>query len=218
MELKYKSWNTLPVGKYMEIRNIVLGDEDNKDIRILSVLCDCGIDDILNAPIGEVVRLKTDASFLNNKFKTTKKYDKIVIGGKKYNITTDFRKVTTAQFIDFETFYKDFDNNYPQVLATFIIPEGHKYNDGYDALETAELFKSELDIETAENACFFFARNSQRSLKAELMHLMWETMKVTIKTRKTPIGKKMLEIMGMIKQQIELITGSDKLMRSLTQN
>ena len=215
-ELKYKSWNTLPIGKYEEIRDILRSGSEHMDVEILSVLCDCNLDTLLNMRIVDLTELKKQAMFITKPLKVKDRlmFNSIKIDGVKYNIFTDMRKVTTAQFIDFQTFYQDYEKNYCNILACFIIPEGHTYNDGYDAMELAELFREKLDVETAENVCFFFARRSERSYRKGLTSLIFQIAKMGIRTR-TPQTK---EIIQTLATQREHITGLGKLMKSLTQN
>ena len=220
IELRYKSWGQLPIGKYEQIKDIIRGEVENSDVEVLSVLCDCDINDILNAPISEFRRLMGEASFLNTKLniKDRLRFKSIVIDGVKYVVHTDFKDITTAQYIDFQTFYKDFEKNYCNVLATFIIPEGHQYNDGYDAMETAELFREKLSVEVAENACFFFAQRSKRSFVRGLVRLVWRTTLMEARA-KDPLIRANLKIARKeLTRQIELITGLGRLMRLHTLN
>lgn len=220
IELKYKSWSQLPIGKYEKIKEVIRGEVENSDVEILSILCDCDIDDILNAPIAEFRRLMGEASYLNTKLdiKDRLRFKSIVIDGTKYIVNTNFKDITTAQYIDFQTFYKDFEKNYCNVLATFIIPEGHTYNDGYDALETAELFREKLSVETAENACFFFAKRSKTSFVRGLVRLVWRTVLMEARAKDPVIKANLTTARKELMRQIELITGLGRLMKSHIQN
>lgn len=218
-ELKYKSWGTLPIGKYEKIKEIIRSEGDNTDIEILAVLCDCDTDELLNAPVGEVRRLLNEGLFitkpLNVKDRLRNKY--ITLDGVKYVVHTDFKDITTAQYIDFQTFYKDYEKNYCNVLATFIIPEGCVYNDGYDALEVAEIFREKMPVEVAENACFFFAQRSKRSFLKGLVCLVWRVTMMEIRTKDPTLKAKWTESRKEILKQIDAIIGLGRLMRSHTQ-
>jgi hypothetical protein len=214
----------LPIGKYERIKEIIReaaeADVENSDIEILSVLCDCDVEDLLNAPVSEVRRLLREGAFLtkslNVKDRLKNKY--ITIDGVKYIVHTDFKDITTAQYIDFQTFYKDYEKNYCNVLATFIIPEGHQYNDGYDALETAEIFREKMPVEVAENACFFFAQRSKRSYLRGLRRLVWRTTLMEARAKDPTIKKNLTEARKVLMRQIEDITGLGRLMRSHIQS
>lgn len=220
MELKYKSWGTLPVGKYEKIKEIIRDEVENGDIEILAVLCDCTPDELLNSPVGEVRRLLADGAFILKKpdVKDRLRNKYITLDGVKYVVHTDFKDITTAQYIDFQTFYKDFEKNYCNVLACFILPEGHKYNDGYDALEVAEVFREKMPVEVAENACFFFAKRSKNSYLKGLIRLVWGTTMMEIR-EKDPVRKiKLKETRMSLMKDIEGIIGLGRLMKSHIQN
>lgn len=216
MELKYKSWGTLPIGKYEQIKDIIRSESENSDVEILAVLCDCDVETLLNAPVGEVRRLLREGAFLskglNVKDRLRNKY--ITIDGVKYVVHTDFKDITTAQYIDFQTFYKDYEKNYCNILATFIIPDGHVYNDGYDAMETAETFREKMPVEVAENACFFFACRSKDSYLKGLRRLVLRTALMEVKEKDPTIRKSLTTARKELMKQIEDITGLGRLMKS----
>lgn len=220
IELKYKSWAMLPIGKYEHIKEIIRDGVENSDVEILSVLCDCDVNDILNAPVSKVMQLKKDAMYLNTKLnvKDRLKYKHITIDGVKYEVHTDFKDITTAQYIDFQTFYKDYEKNYCNVLATFIIPEGHNYNDGYDALETAELFREKMPVEVAENACFFFACRCKSSLSRGLRRLIWATTMKAVREKNPTVKGELLRTREELMKQNDAIAGLAKSMRLLIQS
>lgn len=215
-ELRYKSWDTLPIGKYQEIKEILRSVTPHTDIEILSVLCGCSCDEILNMPICDMMALKEQANFITKPIKVKDRltYNSIKIDGVKYNIVTDMRKVSTAQFLDFQTFYQDYDKNYCNVLACVIVPDGYKYNEGYDALELAETLKEKLDIQTAENVCFFFAKCSESSLRKGLTRLIFQTAKMWIKTR----DPRMKDLIKELAAQREHLIGLGRLMKSHIRN
>lgn len=217
LELKYKSWAQLPIGKYEQIKDIIRGEVENSDVEILAVLCDCDVDDILNAPVSKVMQLKKESMFLNTKLdvKERLKYKSITIDNVKYVVHTDFRDITTAQYIDFQTFYKDYEKNYCNVLATFIIPEGHQYNDGYDALEVAEIFREKMPVEVAENACFFFACRSERSLKKGLRTMILQIALREARTKDEQTRKELEKARKELMSQRDAIAGLGKSMRLL---
>ena len=219
MDIKYKNWGSLPIGKYERIKEIIRSEGENTDIEILAVLCDCSVDDVLNSPVGEVMRLKKEILFLNKPLnvKDRLKHKAITIDGVKYIVHTDFKDITTAQYLDFQTFFKDYEKNYCNVLACFIVPEGHKYNDGYDALETAEIFREKMPVEVAENACFFFAKRSKRSYLKGLVCLLWRTMMMEIRTKDPTLKVKWTRSRKEITKQIDAITGLGRLMKYHTQ-
>ena len=219
LKLKYNSWLTLPIGAYERIKELIREGGENYEAELLSILCGVDIDVIMNLPIRIFSRLIKESSFLLEKpdIKSRLKFKSIVIDGIKYNILTDFKDITTAQYIDFQTFYKDFEKYYCNILACFIIPEGHQYNDGYDAMETAELFREKLSVEVAENACFFFASRSKGSFLKGLRCLVWRVMKMEIRSRNPEMKEKLTKTREELMKEIDVISGLGRLMKLHTQ-
>ena len=216
LQLKYKAWNELPIGQYEKIKEIIRSESEDMDVEILAVLCGVDVDTILNMPVSEVWKMKAQMGWLFTPLNVRDrlKYKYIKLDGVKYVVHTDFKDITTAQYIDFQTFYQDYEQNYCNVLACFIIPEGHKYNDGYDALETAEIFREKLSVEAAENACFFFAQRSKDSFLRGLRRLTWTTTLKEAKTKNLEIRKMWTKTREELMKQSDVIDGLGKSMRS----
>ena len=64
--------------------------------------------------------------------------------------------VTTAQYVDFTNYSKS--NDISKMLSVFMIPEGHKYNDGYDMLQVINDI-NDLPVTVVNDAAFFFGRH-----------------------------------------------------------
>lgn len=220
LKLKYNSWLTLPIGVYEKIKGIIRDGGENYEVELLSLLCGVDSDVIMNLPIRIFSRLIKDAGFIMTKpdVKSRLKFKSIVIDGVKYNIFTDFKDITTAQYIDFQTFYSDFEKYYCNILACFIIPEGHNYNDGYDAMETAELFRDKLSVEVAENACFFFASRSKDSLLNGLRRLVWRVTLMEVRTKNPEMKENLTKTRLELMKEIDVITSLGKLMMSHISN
>ena len=61
--------------------------------------------------------------------------------------------MTAAQFIDYQNYIGT--EHFEDYLSVFFIPEGHKYNDGYD-IEQVKKDLLELDFPTVKSVAFFF--------------------------------------------------------------
>lgn len=102
--------------------------------------------------------------------------DVLKVNGREYVVTKDLGKITTSQFIDYTNYCKD-GGNMIGMLSCFLIPKGHKYDDGYD-MERAKSDIGDLSIVTVNNYCFFFRKKWLSSQKASLLYLMVETLKL----------------------------------------
>lgn len=81
---------------------------------------------------------------------------KLVLNGRKYYTDCLIGNISTAQYIDF-TNYNKAEASMDKIISVFIIPEGHKYNDGYDMLQVINDVGS-MPVPTAASIAFFFGR------------------------------------------------------------
>lgn len=190
IEVKIKSWRDCHIDTYFEIVD-VLEQEDlsaaEKDIKILSILCDVDEDTIWSMDISKAKELISQAAWVNNfDFDQNAKYKKLILNGQTYTIDTNLEHFTTAQYIDFQTFWakKDMRNYMGNLLACFVIPKGKKYADGYDVAELANLITSELDIVSAQEILFFSQRRLLTSIQALRTYLMLQMRKMKKKLTK----------------------------------
>ena len=128
----------------------------DKQVEIIAILSGKTADEVLLLPLAEYSAMAAKTAFLREYCKPTEigedwRYEDLVP-------VTDFRKINTAQYIDFQTFSKDFPHTLPQLLSVFLVPEGMAYNDGYDVLFVQEQVKKIPLADALGLAAFFFAR------------------------------------------------------------
>ena len=132
------NYRDLPIGLYLEICDIDRREdlEDiNKQVSIISVLTGMAEEDIYNLPLEEYRQLAAKSHYLSHPYEgeilTAKNY---IVGKFTLVPVEDYRKITTAQYIDFQTFAKDVERNIVEILSCMLIPKGKKYNQDYDVL------------------------------------------------------------------------------------
>ena len=146
IELKYDSWEKISVNVFEKLNNAIENTEEsgndivdylNKQIAILSVLCDVDEDRIVELSKDEFAELTAQTDFLNE---TPKKniISNLTLNGKEYEIFLSVGDMNMNQLIDFHTLYKDREKNFKQILAIFILPKGKKYCEGYDIKEVID--------------------------------------------------------------------------------
>ena len=126
IKLKYDNWSKITIDVYERLKTIntePTTEEETFDanVKLLTILCDCSEDDIINLPLLDFTILMGKTEFL----KTMPKYnlqDKYIIGDKMFDVVQSVKKMSTAQFIDFQTLVKNKDENTANILACFIIP------------------------------------------------------------------------------------------------
>lgn len=205
MKLKIDDFSKLTLRKFYEIDKLKnTEDVVDYEIGVIAILCDCTTNDILELPIGEYKQLRAEAQFLAN-FPDIKPNcpDNITINGKKYDIMRDLDKVTTAQYIDFQSYLK-MENNVQYVLSCFLIPEGKKYMSGYNIDEVINDIL-ELDIKSALSVCFFFTSLYLLSISS-ILHSLESRLKKQIRKTK---DKEMREKLMSLRTQIDSLINGD---------
>ena len=189
-----KSYEELSISKYRELIGIekVDGEDTEYGIQILSVLSDMEPDELLEMPLEDFSKLMANTKFLYKEierkgYKELK--NKIEIGGETYQVVKNARDLCAGQYIDYKTYVsrENFLEMLPYILTVFLIPEGHKYNNGYDIVELANKFDKEVDILTALSISDFFLHQSKMSMMSSITYLKWKMKKMMKKEQKTEI-------------------------------
>lgn len=132
------SWEALTYGDYMQLVQIGEADipENYKTTHLLSILTGEKVEDLESLQITTFMKLVPHLRFLNEKPKDIKHKSEYEVNGRKYIVQADVDKICTAQFLDYSSYIKEkYDTNGPNTIklaSCFLIPEGHKYGDGYD--------------------------------------------------------------------------------------
>lgn len=167
------NYNDLPIGKYIEITRIVRDDtlpEVDRQVRMLSILSGRTEDDILNAPVTDFAELSRTARFLERPPETKPEARDIYEAGAfRLVAVRDARKMTAAQYIDFQTFGRDAGNNIVEMLSCLLVPEGMRYNDGYDVLEVQAAIREHMDCVSALGVYAFFFESLRTSMRGILI-------------------------------------------------
>ena len=154
-----ESYNELPVGKYLEIQEIIKEDmsDIDKQVAIIAVLTDLTENEVLNIPITEYKGYAEKSMFLDRHMDVPKQVASVYeIGDWKLIPTTDIRKMTTAQYIDFQTFIKEKEKYLKNICACFLLPVGKKYGEGYKISKVVEDIGNSFSIVDAHSIFFFF--------------------------------------------------------------
>lgn len=132
------SWESLTYGEYMQLVQIGEANipENYKTTHLLSILTGESVEDIESLQITTFMKLVPHLQFLNEKPKDVEHKNEYEVNGRKYIVQADVDKICTAQFLDYSSYIKEkYDTNGPNTVklaSCFLVPEGHKYGDGYD--------------------------------------------------------------------------------------
>lgn len=149
------SWKELPLGKYRQISG--LKEDEDWQWNVLAILNDTTYEDIVSRPLEETMRLSRELHrWIDDKVIIHPVRKQYVINGKKYDFRGYPNDITTSMYIDFHNTGRKVPEDMPDMLSIFMVPEGHKYNDGYD-MDEVKKDMSELNVEDAMSVCDFFS-------------------------------------------------------------
>lgn len=197
MKLKYKGWEDISVNIFQKLKAIETGigdmlDNLNANIQMLSVLCDCDEDKIASLSTTEFSRLLSQTEFLKEMPKA-KIHDKYMVNGKRYDVFVSLKEMSVAQYIDFQSYSKDKERYFNELLTVFLIPHGKKYGEGYDVADVAEELGNHLSIVDAYSILFFFILLYQ-TLTRVTLDCSLKDMRKMMKKAKTKEEKEKLEM------------------------
>ena len=187
------TYRDLPIGMYLEICEISRREdieELNKQVSILAILTGRSEDEIYDLSITDYKDLVVKSRFLGNT------YDGEVLIPKTYLLEgwelkplKDYRQITTAQYIDFQTFAKDVEKNIVEILSVMLVPKGKKYNQDYDVIELQQVLRRTLSVADAFTLIAFFFVQYKQSIKDSLIC----SMKAAMRLRDPEKRKRMLK-------------------------
>lgn len=148
------NWSDITIKQFLKLQDCLsIKDEFDRLCKIIDVVYSIDSD---NLNISEFAQYSKSLNFLKEdvptNIKILKKYN---INNKVYKLDGLLGHVTASQYIDFNNYLKT--NDIVKMLSVFLIPEGHKYNDGYDITEVFTDIEM-LPISVANSICFFFVR------------------------------------------------------------
>ena len=172
MKLKFDNWKKITIEIYDKLKALKTDVNTEEEIievnvQMLSILCDVDENDILNLGLDEFQELIYKSEFLKDIPKVNLN-DEYNINGVVYCVHRNLRTLTTAQYIDFQTLYKDKEVKLKNLLACFLIPKGKKYGEDYDVLEVADEIYKHMSIVDANSVMFFFTLQYQVLIKVML--------------------------------------------------
>lgn len=158
------NYRDLPVGKYEEIVRLCNEEmtEVDRKVAILSILTGKTEDEILKLPLPTFTEYSAKSRFLEHECPenlipgVSRAYH---LGGFVLLPVTDIRKITAAQFIDFQEFSKQKETKMVEMLSCFLVPRGMDYGEGYDVLEVHQAIREEMSVaEMLALIAFFFGK------------------------------------------------------------
>lgn len=202
------NYRDLSIGMYLEICEIDSRtdiDDLHKQVCIIAILSGMAEEDIYNLPIEDYKELAAKALFLS------KEYDGEVLTAKTYIVdrwtlipVADFRKITTAQYIDFQTFAAEGEKRIVEILSTMLVPKGKKYNQDYDVIELQEALRKHLSVADALSLFAFFFVQYNQLIKDSLTFSKEMVLQMKDKEKKESLLKEIQRTEDLLKDGVGL--------------
>ena len=156
-------WNDVTVSQFLELQELIkIEDETDRLLAIIELFFG---EDAVNLPLYEFNKKIKELDFLKTEVPKNHIVNTATVNGRKYKVDALVGHISTAQYVDFTNYMKeDPEKNITKCLSVFFIPEGHKYNDGYDMLQVIDDMGS-LPIDIAMSESFFFSRQYKKFIK-----------------------------------------------------
>ena len=189
------NYRDLSIGMYLDICEIDRREdieELHKQVQIISLLTGEEEEDIYNLPLEDYKELSAKTAYLR------KPYDGEVLMAKVYRVgewvlspVQDFRKITTAQYIDFQTFSKEGERRVVEILSTMLVPKGKKYNQDYDVLELQKDLREHMSVVDALTLFAFFFVQFNQLIRDSLISCKEEARLIPDKKKREQIMKEL---------------------------
>ena len=191
-------YKDITVGRYNADILPIIKEGDKLDpvdfqVHLIAALNGLTEKQVLDLPLAKYTELAMAAKFLETPCDTSavgRLADRYTLGDVTLIPCKDYEAMTAAQFIDFQQLSKDLEANTIALLSVFLVPEGHKYNSGYDVAEVRQAIADHLSVQDAmEILGFFFGqlpellRDSLASLESTAKRLKDKKKRATLLER-----------------------------------
>ena len=168
------NWDNITIEKYytiMDILNDETDDDITKNVKLVAIMLDKDEEEIWDMDLSEAGDYISRLMFLNKFDIPSHPNMNIKLPGFDLKVMKDVTKINVAQYVDFQNFVKlPLREGMDKILSIFLIPEGFKYNDGYDIIEVQKTIRENLSFRVAEGLLGFFLRKYGRSLIHSLVY------------------------------------------------
>ena len=159
-EDKKLTWYNVTLRQFQLLQELIKIEDENE--RVISVAELIFGSDVTNLTISEFNQKVNQMEFLKDALPDIVPPKNVEVNGRKYYIDSLLGKITTAQYVDFTNHAKGGD--ICKMMSVFFIPDGHKYNDGYD-MEQVFRDIEDLPIPVVNSTAFFFKRQLEVFMK-----------------------------------------------------
>lgn len=159
------NWRDLPLGVYLDILEIQRTEQDElaRQSAIIAALTGMNAADVVQLPLAEYKRLRAAAGFLAEEIPDDllRIADRYQCGDLTLVRVKNYDELTVAQYVDFQSFGREPEKHLPELLSVFLVPEGHRYCDGYKPKDVQAAIRDWINVaDVFALAADFFAWSS----------------------------------------------------------
>ena len=197
------NYKSLPLGKYLDICQVCKDEsleEIDRQVKILSILSDMPEEEILHLPIPKYKEMVVASRFLEDVDKSRHKAARLyIVGDWQLVPTLDYRKMETAQYVDFQTFAPMVETHMAELLSCLLVPVGCRYNEGYDILEVQQALKDNLSVTDALSLSAFFLTRYRGLIKDSLNYCRQEIRTIKSESKRMQIGERIKSLESLMR-------------------
>ena len=159
------SWKEITVNEFIQLEQLLKADipESYRTAHVVALLSNMSLDEVEDLPISTFMNLSNQISFIQEQPKYNDVEKEYTINGRVYELHADITKISTAQYIDYQNYSNEEEKDITKLLSCWLIPKGHKYNDGYDMIEVIK-DAGDMMLQDAMGICFFFPKQLAASI------------------------------------------------------
>ena len=199
------SFAALPVGTWIQILAVnedPARDEVEKQVGTLALLTNLTERQVLTLPLAEYSALARKAEFLGVvPERIPRAASSYKAGAFTLRPALDLRKITAAQYIDFQGFIQQGEKALVELLSVALVPKGAQYNDGsYDLAEVQDAIRNDISVEQALSLASFFVTRLAGLIRSSRISLSRLARRGTDKEKIAALEEKVTELRGALER------------------
>lgn len=199
------NWKDITIEKYDRIAALQKEDKNEIDLiaAVIAVLDDTTVEKVEQLPYSVLLLKAKNLRFLQRNPIASIVHKSYELDGRKFIPTLNPAELTTAQYIDFQVRAADAPEDLAGLLSVLLIPEGHKYNEGYSGDDVREIIYKHLPIEDAMGLSAFFFILWKKSISRLLRENRKQYRKLARKKDRTKEETALLQAIGNLIETIK---------------
>ena len=202
-------WENISIDKYYEIKDILDDEEDDditKNVKMVALITDMDEDEVWSMDMAEAGEYISRLQFLNKFELPDNPNMKFNLPGYQLKVMKDVSKISVAQYVDFQNFVKlPLREGMEKILSIFLIPEGCKYNEGYDIIDLQKVIRENISFRVAEGLLSFFIEKYGELLIHSLVYCRRQVKKTKDPEMMEKLEKTQKEVQQKLDSLIHLI-------------